>query len=101
VKIVWTEPARQDLRDIFIYISEENPNAARRLLSKIKERAVLLQDNPLLGRMGRVDGTRELVIAETPYLLPYRIKEQQIQILAVFHGARKWPATFESIVEKP
>jgi toxin ParE1/3/4 len=95
VKIVWTEPARQDLRDIFIYISEENPNAARRLLSKIKERAVLLQDNPLLGRMGRVDGTRELVITETQYILPYRIKEKQIQILAVFHGARLWPVTFE------
>ena len=94
MKIVWTEPARQDLRDIFIYISEENPNAARRILSKIKERAILLQDNPFIGRMGRVDGTRELVIAETPYLLPYRIKEQQIQILAIFHAARKWPDNF-------
>ena len=94
MKIVWTEPARQDLRDIFIYISEENPNAARTLLSEIKERAVLLQDNPLIGRMGRVDGTRELVITGTHYILPYRIKEQQIQILAVFHTARKWPVTF-------
>jgi toxin ParE1/3/4 len=94
VKIVWTEPARQDLRDIFIYISEENPNAARTLLSEIKERAVLLQDNPLIGRIGRVGGTRELVITGTHYILPYRIKEQQIQILAVFHTARKWPVTF-------
>ena len=94
MKIVWTEPARQDLRDIFIYISEENPNAARRLLSKIKERAVLLQDNPLLGRMGRVDGTRELVITGTQYILPYHVKENQIQILAVFHGARQWPNNF-------
>lgn len=95
MKIVWTEPARKDLRDIFIYISEENPNAARTLLSEIKERAVLLQDNPLIGRLGRVDGTRELVIAGTHYILPYRIKEQQIQILAVFHTARKWPSAFE------
>ena len=101
MKIVWTEPARNDLRDIFIYISEENPNAARTLLSEIKERAVLLQDNPLIGRIGRVDGTRELVITGTHYILPYRIKEQQIQILAVFHTARKWPVTFESIIEKP
>jgi plasmid stabilization system protein ParE len=59
VKIVWTEPARQDLRQIFEYIAEENPNAARKLLSEIKEQAVFLQDNPHLGRMGRVDGTRE------------------------------------------
>lgn len=94
MKLVWTEPARQDLREIFTYIAEENPNAARRLLAEIKERAVLLQDNPQLGRAGRVDGTRELVVAGTQYILPYRLKEQQIQILAVFHGARLWPDNF-------
>jgi addiction module RelE/StbE family toxin len=89
VKIVWSEPARQDLRDIFLYIAEENPNAARVLLSEIKERAVLLQDNLLIGRVGRIDETRELVITGTQYILPYRVKENQIQILAVFHAARK------------
>jgi addiction module RelE/StbE family toxin len=94
VKIVWTEPARQDLREIFTYIAEENPNAARRLLAEIKERAVLLQDNPQLGRAGRVDGTRELVVADTQYILPYRAKDNQIQILAVFHCARLWPNEF-------
>ena len=94
MKLVWTEPARQDLREIFTHIAEENPNAARRLLAEIKERAVLLQDNPQLGRAGRVDGTRELVVAGTQYILPYRLKEQQIQILAVFHGARLWPDNF-------
>ncbi|OAI09972.1 type II toxin-antitoxin system RelE/ParE family toxin [Methylomonas methanica] len=94
MKLVWTEPARQDLREIFTFIAEENPNAARRLLAEIKERAVLLQDNPQLGRAGRVDGTRELVLVGTQYILPYRLKEQQIQILAVFHGARLWPDNF-------
>jgi plasmid stabilization system protein ParE len=70
VKLVWTEPARQDLREIFTYIAEENPNAARRLLAEIKERAILLQDNPQIGRAGRVDGTRELVITGTQYICP-------------------------------
>jgi len=95
VKIVWSEPARQDLRDIFLYIAEDNPNAARVLLSEIKERAILLQANPLIGRIGRIDGTRELVITGTQYILPYRVKDNQIQILAVFHTARQWPVTFE------
>ncbi len=95
MKIVWSEPARQDLREIFLYIAEENPNAARVLLSEIKERAILLQDNPLIGRIGRIDETRELVITGTQYILPYRVKENQIQILAVFHAARQWPVTFE------
>jgi toxin ParE1/3/4 len=95
VKIAWTEPARQDLRDIFEYIAEENPHAARALLNEIRVRVLLLQSNPQIGRPGRVDGTRELVLTGTRYILPYRIAEQQIQILAVFHGARKWPMTFE------
>ncbi|WP_020565887.1 type II toxin-antitoxin system RelE/ParE family toxin [Methylosarcina fibrata] len=94
MKIVWTEPARQDLRQIFIYIAKDSPKSAAKVLSLIKERTVLLQDNPLLGRMGRVDGTRELVITGSPYILPYRLKENQIQILAVFHSARRWPEHF-------
>lgn len=94
MKIVWTEPARQDLREIFEYISNDNPNAARRLLGEIKEQALILIDNPQIGRSGRVEGTRELVLSGTNYILPYRIKGKQIQILAVFHGARKWPDSF-------
>lgn len=94
MKLVWTEPARQDLRDIFSYIAEENPHAAKRLLAEIKERTVLLQDRPELGRAGRVNGTRELVLTGTQYVLPYRVKEQEIQILAVFHSARLWPDSF-------
>ncbi len=68
MKIVWTEPARQDLRDIFTYIAEDSLGAARTLLAEIKTRAVLLRDNPLLGRTGRIDGTRELVLADTHYI---------------------------------
>ncbi len=94
MKTVWTEPARQDLKEIFEYIANENPNAARRLLGEIKEQALILIDNPQIGRAGRVEGTRELVLSGTNYILPYRAKGKQIQILAVFHGARKWPESF-------
>jgi len=94
VKILWTEPARQDLREIVTYVSEENPQAARVLLTEIKERVGVLANNPQIGRTGRVEGTRELVLTGTHYILPYRVKEQQIQILAVFHGARLWPDNF-------
>lgn len=94
MKIVWSEPARQDLREIFDYIANENPNAARRLFGEIKEQALILIGNPQIGRAGRVEGTRELVLSGTNYILPYRVKDQQVQILAVFHGARKWPESF-------
>lgn len=74
MKIVWTEPARQDLRQVFEYIAEDNPKAAGKLLLVIKVRAVLLQANPHMGKMGRVDGTRELVITGAQYILPYRVR---------------------------
>ena len=94
MKLVWTEPARQDLREIFSYIADENPDAARTLLAEIRKRADILTDNPQLGRLGRVDGTRELVLKGTHFILPYRVKGQQIQILAIFHSTRDWPKGF-------
>ena len=56
--------------------------------------AARLLDNPALGRPGRVPGTRELVVAGTPYILPYRVQGEIIQILHVLHGARRWPERF-------
>lgn len=44
-----------------------------------------------MGRPGRVPGTRELVIANTPFLVPYRVKGDTVIVLRVFHGARRWP----------
>jgi plasmid stabilization system protein ParE len=45
MKILWTEPARMDLREIFLYISNDNPKAARVLLDTIKKRVALLKEN--------------------------------------------------------
>jgi toxin ParE1/3/4 len=87
---------RQDLREIFSYIAKENPRSARALLAEIKERVGVLIDQPQLGRTGSVEGTRELVLTGTSYILPYRVQGQLIQILAVFHGARKWPNDFQN-----
>lgn len=94
MKIVWTRPARRDLREIYLYIAQDNPYAARTLQAQIRERVILLQDNPHLGRPGRIDGTRELVMSDNPYILPYRVRGDCIEILAVYHGARKWPESF-------
>ena len=85
-----------DLREIFLYISNDNSKAARVLLNTIKNRVELLTEKPRLGRLGRVEGTYELVLAETRYIVPYRIKNQQIEILALFHGSREWPDNFQT-----
>jgi toxin ParE1/3/4 len=61
------------------------------LVTRIVEAIETLCDHPHLGRPGRVAGTRELVIAETPYVVPYRVVDDGVEILAVIHGARRWP----------
>jgi plasmid stabilization system protein ParE len=53
-----------------------------------------LADHPDLGRAGRVRGTRELLIAGTPYIVAYRVVGNRLRILSVIHSARRWPQSF-------
>lgn len=91
MKIEWQLLAEQDLLEIVEYIAVENPQAAYQIFDEIKEQISFLGDHPQMGRMGRVNGTRELIIIRTPYLVAYRIMEDTINILRIVHGARKWP----------
>jgi toxin ParE1/3/4 len=93
--LVWRRQAEQDLQRIFDFILEHNPAAAQRVAERIERRVAELQAHPRAGRRGRVAGTRELVVAGTPYIVAYRVKGRRIDILAVLHGARRWPASFD------
>jgi toxin ParE1/3/4 len=94
MNIVWSPEAIQDLISLRAYIAE-SPAGARRIVSRILHDVEnLLPDNPHIGRPGRVPGTRELVIPRTPYIMPYRMQGESIQILRVYHGARRWPDSF-------
>ncbi|NCA72442.1 MAG: type II toxin-antitoxin system RelE/ParE family toxin [Sphingobacteriia bacterium] len=95
MRIVFSPQARDDLRDIFLYIEDDNPDAARAVLKRIRSRLTDLADGPHLGRPGRVPGTRELAIPGTPYIVPYQVSSDELQILRVYHGARQWPEHFE------
>ena len=89
---IWSPEAIADLIALRAYIAEGNPAAARRIaLHIIHNVEELLSANPDIGRPGRVPGTRELVIPKTPFIVPYRVQADTIQILRVFHGARRWP----------
>jgi toxin ParE1/3/4 len=94
VRVRWLRTALANLDAEAEYIAEDNPAAAGRVVQKIFRAVDLLKQNPAIGRVGRVAGTRELVIAETPYILPYRVRGDAVEILRVFHAARKWPAKF-------
>lgn len=94
MRVIWASEARQDLREIYLYLAADNPQAARTLQARIKEAVALLRGNPLLGRPGRVADTRELVIQGAPYIVPYQIRENRLELLRVYHTARRWPERF-------
>ena len=94
MKVVWTEPAAQALESIQDFIARDNPKAAGEVAQLIRRAVTRLEMYPLSGRQGRVCETYELVIAGLPYILPYRIHEGEIQVLNVYHAARKWPDQF-------
>jgi toxin ParE1/3/4 len=88
--------AEQDLEAAYDYVQQDNKDAARRLVKRILSGVGMLSRHPLAGRESRVRGTRELVVAGTPYVIAYRIHRDEIQILAILHGARRWPTAFNT-----
>ena len=92
---VWSVEAVEDLVALRAYIEQDNPAAAQRVALHIVQNVeTLLSKNPEMGRPGRVPGMRELVIPRTPFIVPYRVIGNTIQVLRIFHGARRWPETF-------
>jgi toxin ParE1/3/4 len=93
--VAWSEEAIQDLSSVRVYIAEADPMAAREVVLRILHVVEqLLPNNPHMGRPGRVPGTRELVIPNTPYIVPYRVRGDELQIMRVYHSARRWPDSF-------
>ncbi len=86
--------ARLDLIEIGEYLRSDNPDAAARIMRRIQSASRALGQFPHAGRKRRVEGTRELVVTGTPYLVPYRVTGQAVEILRVFHGAMRWPDHF-------
>jgi toxin ParE1/3/4 len=72
-------------------IAADNPAAAIRIDEEIEHQTDLLAEYPLMGREGRVKGTREMVIRRSPFILVYRVRRKRIEILRLLHGAQQWP----------
>jgi toxin ParE1/3/4 len=95
VNVRWTQTALRDLEAIGDHVAKDKPAAASRLVDAIFDRTGMLRRHPEAGRPGRIAGTRELVVSGTPYIVPYRVREGDVEILAVFHGARRWPPALD------
>ena len=89
MRIRWNPKADKDLEGLEAYISQDSPRSAIKVILDVITQVEQLRDLPALGRAGRVVGTRELVISGKPYIVPYRIKENVVEILRVFHTSRK------------
>lgn len=91
MRLRWSSDALEDLAAIRRHIAEDHPGAAQNVAQRIGSALAHLKDYPGIGRAGRVRGTRELLIPGLPYIVPYRMKENAIELLRVLHTSRQWP----------
>jgi len=90
MKIVWSHRAIGHLVSLRAFIAKDSEQNAALVAQRILNAIELLQTQPGMGRPGRVVGTRELVVPNTPYVIPYRVRRDRLELVAVFHGRQKW-----------
>jgi len=95
MRIVWSPRALQHLDEIRRFIARDQPAAAAAIAACVRRSVEHLGSLPGRGRPGRVPETRELVVPRTPYIVPYAVRDDTIEILAVLHSARRWPKSFD------
>ena len=92
MRIRWLRAALRNLDEEASYIATDDPVAAAKVVERVLGAVASLAEHPVIGRPGRIPGTRELVVSGTRYLVPYRVEGAEVQILRVFHTSRRPPA---------
>jgi toxin ParE1/3/4 len=90
VELRWTSAAIEDLDQAGAFIEADNPRAASAMAGRVQEAVETLVRYPNLGRAGRVRSTRELVVSGTPFVVVYRVRIDEVQVLRVLHHARRF-----------
>jgi toxin ParE1/3/4 len=91
MRIRWTPAAAADLEHINDYLTEHSPHLARSTVLELYEAIRSLKSTPHRGRLGREEGTRELLFGRLPYIAAYRVREQSIEVLHIYHTAQRRP----------
>ncbi|MGQ4584532.1 type II toxin-antitoxin system RelE/ParE family toxin [Lysobacter sp. F60174L2] len=91
MRVRWLRTALKNLGNEAEFIATDDPRAAHAIVIRVLQSVALLADQPGLGRPGRVPGTRELVIPGTHYIVPYRVRQDIVEVLRLFHTARRLP----------
>ncbi|BBU33405.1 plasmid stabilization protein ParE (plasmid) [Burkholderia sp. THE68] len=90
LRILWTERAREELRERMAFIAQRSPIAATKLFDQILDSVVPASEHPYLFREGRVAGTREIV-AHPNYIVIYRVIVDAIVVVQVLHAREEYP----------
>jgi toxin ParE1/3/4 len=91
MRLRWTTPAANDLYKIVRRIQKDNPKAATKVAKTLYDGCVSLTNLPRRGRQGRIPGTRELIFSGLPYIVVYKIQDEAVELIRIYHGAQDWP----------
>lgn len=94
MRVEWLRSALKNLDDEAAYIAQSNPRAAANFVNALLADVAQLARFPTMGREGRLPGTREWVMSQHPYLIPYRIRQDRLQVLRIFHTSRQPPSNW-------
>lgn len=90
-KVRWGKRALRELDEIDSYITMQSEQSAALVADRINRAIGILAEQPEIGRIGRLAGTRELPVQSTPFIINYRIRGEQVWILGIQRGAKSWP----------
>jgi toxin ParE1/3/4 len=88
--LIWRPEARRQYLESLDYIAERNLIASQRLDQAIVDQVALLKQHPFIGRIGRIENTRELVVHPN-YLIIYHVDETEVWILRFLHARKQYP----------
>jgi len=91
MNIRWSPESAADFAGIIEHIRKQNPSAADRVARTIYESTTSLESSPRRRRIGRVEGTRELVLTPLPFIVVYRTKRNTVEVPRILHGSQRWP----------
>jgi toxin ParE1/3/4 len=88
MRIRWTPAAAGDLEEIDQYLKDRHPAYRNPTILELYDSIRSLREFPNRGRLGREEGTRELVLPPLPYVVVYRVREDAVEVLRIVHSAR-------------
>jgi toxin ParE1/3/4 len=87
--IIFSPEATDSIRSIQNFLKEV-PIAFDKVVGRINICLKIIKNNPYIGKEGRYQGTRELFVSNTSYVIIYRIKEDTIEVITILHTSRQY-----------